>query len=109
MFAVDFFANFQIGFYIYPKKYSLMKPIIRTPLPGPNARRTISLMRRFAVNSTFEYPAAIKDGKGCWLQDTDGNWFLDFNSNICTQPLGYAHPDLMEVLQEKGFTLYRHR
>jgi len=59
-------------------------------------------MRRFAVNSTFEYPAAIKDGKGCWLQDTDGNWFLDFNSNICTQPLGYAHPDLMEVLQEKA-------
>lgn len=79
-----------------------MKPLIRTPLPGPNARKTISVMKRFAVNSTFEYPSAIKDGEGCWLQDTDGNRFLDFNSNICTQPLGYAHPDLMEVLREKS-------
>jgi len=79
-----------------------MKPRIRTPLPGPNARKTIALMQKFAVNSTFEYPAAIKDGDGCWLQDTDGNWFLDFNSNICTQPLGYGHPDIAEVLKEKS-------
>jgi hypothetical protein len=45
-----------------------MKPHIRTPLPGPNARKVISAMMRFAVNSTFEYPAAIKDGEGCWLE-----------------------------------------
>ncbi len=51
-----------------------MKPHIRTPLPGPNERKTAA-MKRFAVNSTFEYPSAIRDGKGCWLEDTDGNSF----------------------------------
>lgn len=77
-----------------------MKPSVRTRLPGPNAVRLKKVFDRLAVTSTFEYPLAIKDGKGCFLQDVDGNWFLDFNANVASCPLGYRHPRVMEVLRE---------
>lgn len=68
--------------------------------PGPNARKVISVVRRNSCNSTFTYPLVISDGTGCTIKDTDGNSFLDFTSNIGSTALGYAHPEIMQVLKE---------
>jgi 4-aminobutyrate aminotransferase len=68
--------------------------------PGPNAKRIIDVVKRNCYDSTFTYPLVIADGKGCMLQDVDGNSFLDFTSNIGACPLGYLHPEIMEVLAE---------
>jgi 4-aminobutyrate aminotransferase len=68
--------------------------------PGPNAKRIIDVVKRNCYDSTFTYPLVIADGNGCMLQDVDGNSFLDFTSNIGACPLGYSHPEIMEVLAE---------
>jgi 4-aminobutyrate aminotransferase len=73
--------------------------IISEP-PGPKAKRIISVIKRNCYDSTFTYPLAIADGNGCMLQDVDGNLYLDFTSNIGACPLGYSHPEIMEVLVE---------
>jgi 4-aminobutyrate aminotransferase len=44
----------------------------------------------------------IKNGAGCFLEDVDGNVYLDFNSNVCTCNIGYGHPEIMEVLRSFG-------
>ena len=69
-------------------------------LPGPNSKRIIEKMKRHAYDSTFMYPLVISNGHDCTLEDPDGNQFLDFTSNIGACPLGYSHPDVMEVLAE---------
>jgi len=69
-------------------------------LPGPNARRVIDAMKKHAYDSTFMYPLVIANGYDSIIEDIDGNRFLDFTSNIGACPLGYSHPDIIEVLSE---------
>lgn len=69
-------------------------------IPGPNSRRIINTMRKYAYDSTFMYPLVIANGHDCIIEDPDGNKFLDFTSNIGACPIGYSHPDVMEVLAE---------
>ncbi|MGB9002413.1 MAG: aminotransferase class III-fold pyridoxal phosphate-dependent enzyme [Nitrosotalea sp.] len=69
-------------------------------LPGPNSRRIINTMKKYAYDSTFIYPLVIANGHDCIIEDPDGNKFLDFTSNIGACPIGYSHPDVMEVLAE---------
>lgn len=75
---------------------------IKTGPPGPRARKLVSLDKKYSVISTMAYPLVIKTGKGSYLEDVDGNRFLDFASNVASTPLGYKHPAHMKVL--KRFT-----
>jgi 4-aminobutyrate aminotransferase len=70
------------------------------PPPGPNASRVVSYINTHCLETTFTYPLVIATGKGCYLEDVDGNVFLDFASNIGVSQLGYSHPDIMQVLQK---------
>lgn len=70
--------------------------------PGPAARRVIEKMKKNCYDSTFTYPLVIADGSGSFLQDVDGNTFLDFTSNIGSCPLGYSHPEIMNILVDKS-------
>ncbi|MEO9365468.1 MULTISPECIES: aminotransferase class III-fold pyridoxal phosphate-dependent enzyme [Candidatus Nitrosocaldus] len=81
-----------------------MKHKIVVEPPGQNARTIIDTMSRNCYNSTFVYPLVIEDGEGCYIKDVDGNVYLDFTSNIGSSPLGYKHPDVMDVLKEYSNT-----
>jgi len=72
--------------------------ILQTP-PGPRADKVVSYMKKYGIQSTFTYPLVVANGSGCYIQDVDGNVFLDFTSNIGSCPLGYSHPAVLEVLQ----------
>ena len=71
-----------------------------TNIPGPRARKLVDEFKNIAYDSTFTYPLVIKTGRGCVIEDIDGIEFLDFTSNIGSCPLGYSHPDILEVIKE---------
>lgn len=73
---------------------------IATEPPGPEAQRIIQVLKKNCYDSTFTYPLVMADGSGCTVRDVDGNTFLDFTSNIGACPLGYSHPDVMDVLAQ---------
>lgn len=73
-------------------------------IPGPKAIRIVNAIKKIAYDSTFTYPLVIKTGKGCEIEDVDGNRFLDFTSNIGSCPLGYAHPKILEVIKKYSNT-----
>ncbi len=60
----------------------------------------MQVLKKNCYDSTFTYPLVIADGQGCTVRDVDGNTFLDFTSNIGACPLGYSHPDVMDVLAQ---------
>jgi 4-aminobutyrate aminotransferase len=68
-------------------------PSLVTELPGPIAREIIA--RDEAVTSpslTRVYPLVVRRGRGCVIEDVDGNRFLDFNAGIAVVAAGHAHP-----------------
>jgi 4-aminobutyrate aminotransferase len=71
-----------------------------TNIPGPRARKLIDEFKNITYDSTFTYPLVIKTGRGCVIEDIDGIEFLDFTSNIGSCPLGYSHPEILEVIEE---------
>lgn len=77
-----------------------MKHHIKTQPPGPHASRIIDIMKKHAYDSTFMYPLVIAGGHDCTIEDVDGNEFLDFTSSIGSCPLGYSHPEILEVLEK---------
>jgi 4-aminobutyrate aminotransferase len=70
-------------------------PVLVTELPGRRARAVIA--RDEAVTSpslTRVYPLVVRRGRGCVLEDVDGNRFLDFNAGIAVVAAGHAHPEV---------------
>lgn len=78
-----------------------------TKIPGPRAARIVKEFKKIVYDSTFTYPLVIKTGRGSVIEDIDRIEFLDFTSNIGSCPLGYSHPEILEVIKnyssvEKG-------
>ena len=71
-----------------------------TKIPGPRAASIVKEFKKIAYDSTFTYPLVIKTGRGCIIEDIDGIEFLDFTSNIGSCPLGYSHPEILEVIKD---------
>ena len=71
-----------------------------TKIRDPRAPRIVKEFKKIAYDSTFTYPLVIKTGRGCVIEDIDGIEFLDFTSNIGSCPLGYSHPEILEVIKD---------
>ncbi len=62
-------------------------------LPGGSSRGTAF----FAP-----YPMFVDHAEGRYVQDVDGNRYLDFMINATSHILGHAHPDVVAALQEQA-------
>jgi len=77
-------------------------PRLGTPLPGPLARKVIEDDQRLiSLSYTRCYPLAVKSGRGSWIEDVDGNWFLDFTAGIAVNSTGHCHPEVVRAIQEQ--------
>jgi 4-aminobutyrate aminotransferase len=75
-------------------------PQIRTPLPGPRAKKLIKLDKSFVSPSyTRVYPLVVDTAKGLWVHDVDGNIFLDFTAGIAVNATGHCHPQVVKAIQ----------
>ena len=78
----------------------MKSPQIRTPLPGPRAKKLIKLDKSFVSPSyTRVYPLVVDKAKGLWVHDVDGNIFLDFTSGIAVNATGHCHPQVVKAIQ----------
>lgn len=79
------------------------KPRIKTPLPGPKARRLLELDDRYVSHSyTRYYPLVAETGRGVWIRDPDGNIFLDFTSGIAVTSTGHCHPRVVKTIKRQA-------
>ena len=78
-------------------------PRIKTPLPGPNAKRIIADDARLISPSyTRSYPLVAKRGRGAIIEDVDGNEFLDFSAGIAVTSTGHCHPEVVAAIQRQA-------
>jgi 4-aminobutyrate aminotransferase len=85
---------------------STLAPELRTALPGPNAARIIAGDEKFISPSyTRGYPLVARRGQGMYIEDVDGNRFLDFTAGIAVCSTGHCHPDVVAAIQRQAAEL----
>ena len=81
-------------------------PVIKTALPGPRAKELIKLDQTYVSPSyTRVYPLVTEKADGLWIQDVDGNVFLDFTAGIAVNATGHCHPQVVKAIQEQAENL----
>ncbi len=78
-------------------------PSIRTELPGPRARELIALDEAHVSPSyTRSYPLVASSAHDVWVEDVDGNRFLDFTAGIAVCSTGHCHPRVVEAIRDQA-------
>jgi 4-aminobutyrate aminotransferase len=78
-------------------------PKLQTHLPGPKAAAVIARDKKLMSPSyTRDYPLVVKRGRGCRIEDVDGNEFLDFTAGIAVNSTGHSHPEVVAAVQAQA-------
>jgi 4-aminobutyrate aminotransferase len=83
------------------------KPEIKTELPGPNAKKIIAADAEF-VNPAYPRPdfkLVAERAQGVWVEDVDGNIFLDCNAGVAVCATGHCHPEVVKAIQDQAAQL----
>ena len=85
----------------------LQKPDIKTELPGPKAQEIIHADAKYVTPSypRPDYKLVAERGYGVWIEDVDGNVFLDCNAGVAVCSTGHCHPEIVEVITKQTQTL----
>jgi 4-aminobutyrate aminotransferase len=83
------------------------RPIINTELPGPKAREIIAADGRYVTPSypRPDFKLVAERGEGVWVEDVDGNLFLDCNAGVAVCSTGHCHPEVVRAIQDQAATL----
>lgn len=83
------------------------RPEIRTELPGPAAREIIEADAQWVTPSypRPDYKLVVRRAAGVWVEDVDGNTFLDCNAGVAVCNTGHCHPEVVRAIQEQAAEL----
>ena len=72
--------------------------------PGPKAKATVERDKKVLspYNRPYYYPFVVEKGKGCIIEDIDGNEYVDFNSGLGAMNVGHCHPEVVEAIAKQA-------
>ncbi len=74
---------------------------LKTAIPGPKSTAHLAQLRKRNGGWAVPHPLVLSGkGEGAYCEDIDRNTFLDFASQVASNPLGYNHPELLQTLKE---------
>jgi 4-aminobutyrate aminotransferase len=83
------------------------RPEIKTELPGPVGRQIVEADQQF-VTPSYPRPSfklVARRAAGVWVEDVDGNTFLDCNAGVAVCSTGHCHPEVVRAIQEQAAEL----
>ena len=86
---------------------AVKRPEVKTDLPGPKGREIVEADERY-VNPAYPRPAyklVVERAEGVWVEDVDGNTFLDCNAGVAVCSTGHCHPEVVKAIQEQAARL----
>src|SRR5687767_5855399 len=85
----------------------LKRPEIKTALPGPKGQEIIKADAQF-VTPSYPRPSfklVAERAQGVWIEDVDGNIFLDCNAGVAVCSTGHCHPEVVAAIQKQAAEL----
>jgi len=72
--------------------------------PGPKAEAVVARDKKVLspYNRPFYYHFVVEKGKGCIIEDIDGNEYLDFNSGLGAMNVGHCHPEVVKAIANQA-------
>ncbi|MGL4392395.1 MAG: aspartate aminotransferase family protein [Fusobacteriaceae bacterium] len=58
--------------------------------------------QKYVMNTYTRFPIVLKEGKGCYVTDTEGKKYLDFVAGIAVNSLGHGNEKLAKVIAEQA-------
>lgn len=80
------------------------RPEIKTELPGPKGKAIIAADAQF-VTPSYPRPSfklVAERAQGVWVEDVDGNIFLDCNAGVAVCSTGHCHPEVVHAIQQQA-------
>ena len=80
------------------------RPEIKTALPGPKGQAIVAADAEF-VNPSYPRPnfkLVAERAEGVWVEDVDGNRFLDCNAGVAVCSTGHCHPEVVAAIQQQA-------
>ncbi|HEX8558433.1 MAG TPA: acetyl ornithine aminotransferase family protein [Pyrinomonadaceae bacterium] len=83
------------------------RPEIKTELPGPKGREIVEADARWVTPSypRPDYRLVVERARDVWIEDVDGNTFLDCNAGVAVCSTGHCHPEVVRAIQEQAADL----
>ena len=83
------------------------RPEIKTSLPGPKGKEIIEADARYVTPSypRPDFKLVADRAAGVWVEDVDGNIFLDCNAGVAVCSTGHCHPEVVRAIQEQSARL----
>jgi 4-aminobutyrate aminotransferase len=83
------------------------RPEIKTELPGPKGREIVEADARWMTPSYPRpaYKLVAERASGVWVEDVDGNTFLDCNAGVAVCSTGHCHPEVVKAISEQAARL----
>lgn len=80
------------------------RPEIKTSLPGPKGRQIIAADAQFVTPSypRPNFKLVADHAQGVWVEDVDGNVFLDCNAGVAVCSTGHCHPEVVNAIQRQA-------
>jgi len=79
--------------------------LLKTAIPGPNAKKIVAADERLLMTSTKTSPVAAASARGVWITDVDGNRILDFTAGVGVVNTGHCHPAIVEAVTQQAARL----
>ncbi len=79
-------------------------PLVHGDVPGPASARALARQEARESNARSyprNLPIAIRRGAGSYVEDLDGNVFVDFLMSAGALALGHSHPEVVEAVQRQ--------
>lgn len=77
------------------------EPHVTGALPGPCSTELLGRQQQWESNArtySRHLPIALAEGSGSFVEDVDGNVFIDFLTGAGVLSLGHNHPELVEAV-----------
>jgi 4-aminobutyrate aminotransferase/(S)-3-amino-2-methylpropionate transaminase len=81
-----------------PTSQALIDDLARYECPAITARRA----RRAEETGVEQDPIVWRQGRGAYIEDVDGNRYLDFTAAFAVSGYGHAHPELAQALADQA-------
>ena len=83
---------------------TLSRPNVATEIPGPRSALLLERQAERESNArTYprRLPIGIARGAGSYIEDVDGNVFIDFLTGAGVLALGHSHPEVVEAVERQ--------
>ncbi|MDQ3822563.1 MAG: aminotransferase class III-fold pyridoxal phosphate-dependent enzyme, partial [Actinomycetota bacterium] len=78
--------------------------MVATEVPGPRSRAFLARQRRFESNARSyprRIPIAVARALGSYVEDVDGNRYIDFLTGAGVLGLGHSHPEVVAAVRRQ--------